>query len=222
MTRNNTYEAKGNIINKWRLMLIIMLAGICWSCSERKQQADATFQVLDSKRTGLEFSNDLKYDQRFNLFKYIYFYNGSGVGAGDFNNDGLVDLFFGSNQGNNRLYLNTGNLRFKDITTPAQVPEDGGWTTGVSVVDINNDGLLDIYVCRVGQYEILKGKNQLLINQGVDKQGNPRFVDEAKAYGLDFSGFSGSEPSAMAAGWPTRKVTRSNGMPPMKLVEVVW
>lgn len=170
--------------------MFIILSGICWSCNERKQHVDATFEVLDSKRTGLDFSNDLKYDQRFNLFKYIYFYNGSGVGAGDFNNDGLVDLFFGSNQGNNRLYLNTGNLHFKDITTPAQVPEDGGWTTGVSVVDINNDGLLDIYVCRVGQYEILKGKNQLLINQGVDKQGNPRFVDEAKAYGLDFSGFS--------------------------------
>jgi hypothetical protein len=148
------------------------------------------FEVLDSKRTGLTFSNELTNTKDFNLFKYMYFYNGSGIGAGDFNNDGLADLFFGSNQQQNKIYLNTGNLKFRDVTQDAGIPQDGGWTTGISVVDINNDGLLDIYVCRVGQYETLHSKNQLLINQGVDKNGVPHFVDKAQEYGLDFSGFS--------------------------------
>lgn len=120
----------------------------------------------------------------------MYFYNGSGVGAGDFNNDGKTDLFFASNQQQNKIYLNEGKLKFKDVTVQASIPQDGGWSTGVSVVDINNDGLLDIYVCRVGHYETLHSKNQLLINTGIDKNGIPHFVDKAKEYGLDFSGFS--------------------------------
>ena len=160
------------------------------SCSGKKPIETPLFEVLDNKRTGIDFNNSLSYNQDFNLFKYIYFYNGSGVGAGDFNNDGLIDLFFGSNQHDNKLYLNTGGLHFKDITKDARIPEDGGWSTGISVVDINNDGLLDIYVCRVGQYETLHSKNQLLINQGLMKNDIPLFTDEAQKYGLDFSGFS--------------------------------
>lgn len=148
------------------------------------------FEVLGQDKTGLDFSNNLAYSPEFNLFKYMYFYNGSGVGAGDFNNDGKIDLFFGSNQGQNKLYLNSGSLKFKNVTTAAKIPADGGWTTGISVVDINNDGLLDIYVCRVGQYETLHSKNQFLINQGFGKDSIPTFVDEAPQYGLDFSGFS--------------------------------
>ncbi|HEV8083762.1 MAG TPA: VCBS repeat-containing protein [Chitinophagaceae bacterium] len=159
-------------------------------CKPRKKPGTPLFKVLNSQSTGLDFSNNLTYNQQFNLFKYIYFYNGSGLGAGDFNNDGLIDLFFGSNQEKNKLYLNTGNLKFKDVTNEAKIPEDGGWTTGISVVDINNDGLLDIYICRVGNYETLHSKNQLLINQGIDKNGVPTFVDKAHEYGLDFSGFS--------------------------------
>ncbi|MEJ7912886.1 MAG: VCBS repeat-containing protein, partial [Chitinophagaceae bacterium] len=115
---------------------------------------------------------------------------GSGVGAGDFNNDGLVDLFFGSNQDQNKLFLNKGGLNFSDVTQAATIPQDSGWSTGISVIDIDNDGLLDIYVCRVGQYETLRSRNQLLINQGMGKDGVPRFRDSAAAYGLDFSGFS--------------------------------
>ena len=160
------------------------------SCKLEKKKADSLFEVLTSERTGLDFNNHLTYNQQFNLFKYIYFYNGSGLGAGDFNNDGLIDLFFGSNQGQNKLYLNKGGLRFSDVSTEAKIPDDGGWTTGISVVDINNDGLLDIYVCRVGNYETLHSKNQLLINQGPDKNGTPVFIDKAHEYGLDFSGFS--------------------------------
>jgi enediyne biosynthesis protein E4 len=162
-----------------------------FSCkSKRTEKEPVMFETLDSKKTGLNFSNNLSYNDTFNLFKYMYFYNGSGIGAGDFNNDGLIDLFFGSNQGQNTLYLNTGKLTFKDITKEAQIPDDGGWTTGISVADINHDGLLDIYVCRVGQYETLKSKNQFLICNGINKNGIPTYTDKANEYGLDFSGFS--------------------------------
>jgi hypothetical protein len=166
-------------------LVLVLIAG----CKPRKKPAPM-FTVLDNKSTGLEFSNDLSYNKDFNLFKYIYFYNGSGVGAGDFNNDGLVDLFFGSNQHDNKIYLNKGGMHFTDVTKEAHIPEDGGWTTGISVVDINNDGLLDIYVCRVGQYDMLKSKNQLLVCTGIDKNGVPAYEDRAAQYGLDFSGFS--------------------------------
>ena len=148
------------------------------------------FAALDSDRTGLNFSNNLSYSPQFNLFTYMYFYNGSGIGAGDFNNDGKIDLFFASNQQQDKLYLNGGGLKFKDVSAQATIPQDGGWSTGVSVVDINNDGLLDIYVCRVGQYETLHSKNQFLINQGIDKNGIPHFADKAADLGLNFSGFS--------------------------------
>jgi enediyne biosynthesis protein E4 len=167
------------------LWLVIFFSG----CKQEKKEP-SLFKALDSNKTGLDFSNDLSYTGSFNLFRYIYFYNGSGIGAGDFNKDGLIDLFFGSNQGSNKLYLNTGHLHFRDVTQQAKIPADGGWSTGISVVDINNDGWLDIYVCRVGQYEILHSKNQLLINQGPDKNGIPVFTDKAQEYGLDFSGFS--------------------------------
>src|SRR6476619_4772840 len=102
-----------NFISVFRV--IILMACIA-SCSSRTKLADPLFEVLDSKQTGLEFSNDLAYTRDFNLFTYMYFYNGSGIGAADFNNDGLTDLFFGSNQHDNKLYLNTGGLHFKDAT----------------------------------------------------------------------------------------------------------
>jgi hypothetical protein len=121
----------------------------------------------------------------------MYFYNGGGIGAADLNNDGKIDLFFAANQEKNRLYLNQGDLRFTDITAASGIPQDGGWSTGVSIVDINNDGWLDIYICKVGQLEGLPAvHNQLLICQGIDKEGIPHYADKAKEYGLDFSGFS--------------------------------
>src|SRR4051812_7141843 len=181
---NDIFYCLGNVC-------LLFFAFSISTCSPGKKKIDhPLFEVLDSRRTGLDFTNKLSYNREFNLFKYIYFYNGSGVGAGDFNNDGLVDLFFGANQGDDKLYLNQGGLKFRDVTKQALMPQDGGWSTGISVVDINNDGLLDIYVCRVGQYETLHSKNQFLINQGVDQNGVPHFVDKAKEYGLDFSGFS--------------------------------
>ncbi|MFN5135496.1 MAG: VCBS repeat-containing protein, partial [Chitinophagaceae bacterium] len=102
----------------------------------------------------------------------------------------LIDLFFAANQSQSKLYINKGNLNFEDVTTKAFIPNDSAWSTGVSVVDINNDGLLDIYVCRVGNYKVLKGTNQLLVCKGISKEGIPFYKDEAAAYGLNFSGFS--------------------------------
>jgi hypothetical protein len=159
------------------------------SCGKHENK-NAVFDVLRDDKTGLHFVNRLKATQEFNMFDYMYFYNGAGIGAADFNNDGLIDLFFASNQGENKLFLNQGKLKFKDVTKETQIPQDGAWSTGVSVVDINNDGLPDIYVCRVGNYKTLHSKNQLLICQGLGKNGIPFYKDEAKEYGLDFSGFS--------------------------------
>jgi hypothetical protein len=177
------------ILMRKYLLLLPVIFGLA-SCGKNSPEQPPVFELLDSSRTGLLFSNTLHPTQQFNMFKYMYFYNGGGVGAGDFNNDGLIDLFFSANQGDDKLYLNKGNLQFTDITKEAMIPQDGAWSTGVSVVDINNDGLLDIYVCRVGEFETLHGRNQLLVCQGIDKNGIPTYKDEAAAYGLDFSGFS--------------------------------
>ena len=166
----------------------LMLAGCHSSPADTKSPI---FQVLDKDRTGLDFSNTLHPTPAFNIFNYMYYYNGGGIGAGDFNNDGRIDLFFAANQGDDKLYLNNGNLHFTDVTEKAGIPRDSGWSTGVSVVDINNDGLLDIYICRVGHLEGLPAAhNQLLVCQGIGKDGIPTYKDEAKEYGLDFTGFS--------------------------------
>jgi hypothetical protein len=174
---------------------IVQLSCCCFiistflSCADKKKES-AYFRSLDSKVTGLDFVNRMKPTPQFNLLSYMYYYNGAGVGAGDFNNDGLIDLFFSANQGDNKLYINKGKLNFKDVTTAAQIPQDSGWSTGVSVVDINNDGMLDIYVCKVGHYKVLHSKNQLLVCKGIGKDGVPFYKDEAQEYGLDFAGFS--------------------------------
>ncbi len=160
-----------------------------FSCGTKKKPLPF-FSSRSAESTGIDFVNRMRPDSRFNLLSYMYYYNGAGVGAGDFNNDGQVDLFFAANQGQNRLYLNKGALHFSDVTEEARIPRDSAWSTGVSVVDINNDGLLDIHVCRVGRYKILNGSNQLLVCKGIGKDGIPYYADEAEAYGLRFSGFS--------------------------------
>src|SRR6187551_2406979 len=172
------------------ILPIIILVSLLFSCNEKKEKVQAMFEVLYSKTTGIDFTNKLTATPQFNMFKYMYFYNGAGVGVGDFNNDGLSDIFFSSNQGENKLYLNEGSMKFKDVTKAAKIPQDGGWSTGVSVVDINNDGRLDIYICRVGNYETLKSKNQFLICKGKDVNGVPYYEDEAGKLGLDLSSFS--------------------------------
>lgn len=180
------------IVKKWNWNFWI---GICalflTACTgNKKRDIPVLFEVLDNTRTGLDFSNNLSASPDFNMLKYMYFYNGAGVGAGDFNNDGKIDLFFASNQSQNKIYLNKGDLQFTDVTTAAKIPDDGGWSTGVSIADVNDDGMLDIYVCRVGHFESLQSRNQLLICKGINESGIPYYNDEAEKYGIDFSGFS--------------------------------
>lgn len=189
---NNTKVIAGLSPNFRYIFFILIICGINLTSCKNKNAPPAVpvlFEVLKDDKTGLHFNNQVTPTADFNMFKYMYFYNGAGIGAGDFNNDGLIDLFFASNQGDNKLYINEGKLQFKDVTTAAAIPQDKAWSTGVSVVDINNDGLLDIYVCRVGNFEILHSKNQLLVCKGI-KNGIPYYDDEAQQYGLDFSGFS--------------------------------
>ena len=147
------------------------------------------FELLESSKTGLDFTNKLTATNELNMFKYMYFYNGAGLAAGDFNNDGLIDLFFSGNQGGNKLYLNKGNLKFEDVTKASKITNDSAWNTGVSVIDINNDGLLDLYICRVGNFETLHSNNQFLICKGLDKNNVPFYKDEAEQMGLSKSAF---------------------------------
>lgn len=137
------------------------------------------FEKLPARKTGVKFQNNLKEDQFSNILTYEYFYNGGGVAIGDIDNDGLDDIFFTGNMTSNKLYLNQGDFKFKDITRAAGVEGKQAWTTGTSMVDINGDGYLDIYVCYSGKGPAASRRNQLFINQ---KDGT--FVESAEAYGL--------------------------------------
>ena len=113
---------------------------IFFSCNQKKTLQNNLFTLLSSKQTGIKFSNDVTYTEEFNPYTFRNFFNGSGVGIGDINNDGLPDIFFCSNQQSNKLYLNKGGLKFEDITEKAGVISDGIWSTGVTMADVNGDG----------------------------------------------------------------------------------
>ena len=153
------------------------------SCNIEKN--DKLFSLPDSKDTGIQFSNDIKEDTIFNIIEYLYFYNGGGVAVGDINNDGLIDIYFSSNQNSNKLYLNKGGFQFEDITERSNCKGIGNWKTGVTMADVNGDGWLDIYVCGVGNYKSFNSRNQLLINNK-----DLTFTDRTEEYGLNFSGLS--------------------------------
>ena len=160
-------------------LVLILSLGSCAS------EPRSLFEQIDAKEAGIGFENVLSYAYEFNVYRYRNFYNGGGVAIGDVNNDQLPDLFFTGNQVPNRLYLNLGDFRFKDISEESGIMGNRAWSTGVSMADVNGDGLLDIYVCNSG---IVKGddrRNELFINQG-----NKRFLEQAQAYGLDDSGLS--------------------------------
>ncbi|MCC6727326.1 MAG: VCBS repeat-containing protein [Saprospiraceae bacterium] len=178
---------------KFEFLVTIAVSALLMGCNGKHSQnkGEAGFELLRKSQTGLDFKNTMRQTIEFNVFNYMYFFNGGGVGAGDFNNDGLVDLFFTSNMDENKLFLNQGNLKFKDVTEETGLKEGlvyPKWTTGVSVVDINNDGNLDLYINQVGRFQNIKGRNLLYINKGVEN-GIPKFAEEAIPYGLDLVGF---------------------------------
>lgn len=151
---------------------------------------DKVFRSVPSLESGIEFVNTLNPTDSLNILTYLYYYNGGGVVIADFNNDNLNDIYLASNQGEDKLYLNRGDLKFEDITVGSGIRNSEGWTTGVTHIDINNDGLLDIYVCKVGAYKSIKGKNLLFVNQGIGEGGVPFFKEDAQSFGLDIATFS--------------------------------
>jgi hypothetical protein len=157
------------------------------SCKQQNNlnDADKIFTRLTAEETGIHFSNDLQESEQFSVFVYRNYYNGAGIAIGDINNDGLPDIYFSANSTKKKLYLNQGNFHFKDITASAGVGGKRGWSNGVSMVDINADGLLDIYVCNSGDVKGDDRKNELFINNG-----DLTFTEKAKEYGLDDEGFT--------------------------------
>ena len=182
---NNMYLKKSIYILTSAFSIVILL-----NCRSESFEDKKLFEILGAEQSGILFKNVLNESIERNGLLYEYFYNGGGVAVGDFNNDNLSDIYFVSNQESNKLYLNKGGLKFKDVTKESNT-EGTGFPTGVTTVDINGDGYLDIYVCKAGNYKNLDfRKNELYINLGYTKNGIPKFREQAKEYGLDLSLYS--------------------------------
>lgn len=169
---------------------IYFLLSFSFCMVQCKKKENTLFLLKDASDTGITFSNTIEESDSFNIISYEYIYNGGGVGVADFNNDGLQDLFFTGNQVPNSLYLNEGNFTFKDITKDANVNVAGRWNSGVAVVDINNDGWMDLFVCATTNPDSTKRKSMLFVNQGLTSSGEPFFKEMAADYKIDFDGHS--------------------------------
>src|SRR5688572_8417990 len=167
---------------KREILWIVFCVPLWASCS---QENDTLFSKLGESDTGVDFVNNNHETERSNILTYEYFYNGGGVALGDINNDGLTDIYFTSNIFENKLYLNKGNFEFEDITKTSGTACEVGWKTGTTMVDINNDGFLDIYVCRSASPDLERRRNLLLINNK-----NNTFTERAKEYNLDDPSYS--------------------------------
>lgn len=160
-------------------------------CSTPPEKIVPLFSILSPSESGIDFTNPLPESTYMNGLFYEYYYNGSGVAVGDFDNDGLADIYFVSTFGRNKLYINQNNGKFKDVTAFANAGGKAAFQTGVTTVDINNDGWLDIYVCASGRISDPNGrKNELYIHQGLDENGYPHFKESAKKFNLDLPLFS--------------------------------
>ncbi len=168
---------------KWNIALLTLL--ISFGCFEERSKENKRFSELTSSETGIDFENTLKYDREFNIYTYRNFYNGGGVAIGDVNGDTLADIYFSANMGPNKLYLNKGDFKFEDISAEAGIQGEKGWSTGVTMADINSDGHLDIYVCNSGDVNGDNKSNELFINDG-----SGHFTEQAAKYGLDDKGYS--------------------------------
>jgi enediyne biosynthesis protein E4 len=164
-----------------------LLAG-CSGAGGSPTDGPTLFTRLPSRETGVRFENRVTDTRELNVFTYRNFYNGGGVALGDLTGDGLPEIVLTANLGGTRLYVNDEKLRFRDVTEQAGL-HSKGWTTGVTLADVNGDGLLDIYVCHAGNVEVISSwmpppENELYINQGLDSAGVPTFLETAAAYGI--------------------------------------
>ena len=167
-----------------------------FACTSEKNKVDPNtekdapkiFNQLPKETSGITFSNNLHEDTTVNYFTYPYIYMGGGVAIGDVNNDGLSDIYFTANMEENKLYLNQGDLKFEDITTPAGVAGGSQWMTGATMTDVNADGWLDIYVSVSGKFA--SKKNLLFLNNGLNEDGIPTFTEEAEKAGIADTGNS--------------------------------
>ncbi len=166
-----------------RLSPFVILILLCFACHTKKTPVPTLFSLANN--TGIDFNNTVIDGQLENSFYFRNFYNGGGIAVGDINNDGMADLFFTSNQGENKLYLNKGDFKFEDISKKAGLRQDSMWSTGVMMVDINNDGWLDVYECNSGHMQSGKRKNKLYINNK-----DLSFTESAAKYGLDISAYT--------------------------------
>ncbi|MEQ8474500.1 MAG: VCBS repeat-containing protein [Marinoscillum sp.] len=175
------YSLRYTLLNKNSYFYPFLLGLLLTYSGCQDKSGERIFKILDVNETGIEFNNTLTSNDQQNILDYLYFYNGGGVAIGDINNDSLPDIYFTSNQGSNRLYLNKGNMKFEDITETAGVAGNSDWNTGTAMADVNGDGLLDIYVCAVVGIHEFTGENELFINNG-----DATFTNKAAEYGLNY------------------------------------
>ena len=179
-------------LTKFNFLLLFSLAVFINSCKSDKKETtevdnkkETLFTLMSPSETGINFVNKVVNQKNFNIFKYRNFYNGGGVAIGDINNDGLPDIYLTANMEGNKLFLNKGNFKFEDISESAGIVGNKPWSTGVVMVDINQDGLLDIYVSNAGNLEGNNHDNDLYINNG-----DLTFTQKAEEYNLAKTGFS--------------------------------
>ncbi len=185
--------------NLHKVLCLLSFSALFVACEQEIElKSDSLFTLIPPQHSGIDFANHVRYTEELNCYTFRNFYNGGGVGLGDFNNDGLIDIFLCGNMVSNRLYLNKGNFKFEDVTEQTGLGSSGVWSSGVAVADVNGDGWLDIYVCKSGPPGGEKRHNELFINKGMAQDQSPAegelfipaFTEKSKEYGLHDEGLS--------------------------------
>ena len=170
-----------------KLILLLIITSTLGACNYKP---DPLLKLLTPQETGITFNNQIFENEEYNILEFSYLYNGGGVSIGDFDNNGLQDIFFTGNMVDNQLYLNQGDLEFMNVSEVAEIGSPGKWMYGSATVDINQDGWMDIYVCASMAGDPELRRNMLFVNKGLNDEGIPVFDDEAKSWGIDDSGHS--------------------------------